>query len=331
MTVDELDRIRQTLGLRYHMRRQAKVIAIGFGIAERGGKLDFDRRDCIIFYVRKKRERLRQQLCLPTEERIRVKRGRQFVEVRLPTDVVESPPKLIVPTGRGIRHLKRNESATAGAVVVWRTASRRQFHWGVLTAGHLFRHRTQVPEQDKFVRIKATRNREVQGRLIICSNDQDGVDAALILVHRQSLVTGELITAGQRTRGKTVRTLESLVNDQGNEGRTLSDHKRHPFLVTRYLPTFDAVSTLGTIKHLLDVRSEKPGTFRQGTSGSLWVIARQASCQQCIGWQSQFANDNFVRGGGQAMATILEWLHQQLASLHDVSAEDIELRLVSHL
>lgn len=331
LSIDELRRIRETLRERYHVGDRGNVIEIGFGLAERGSHVDWDRGDAICFYVSSKRTPRRRQDRIPEIEAVRVKRGSQFVEVCLPTDVLETKVSRVKPTGRSIRHLSDRARATAGAIVAWRDGDGRRLRWGVTTVGHLFHDREDVPEDEKQVRVKVPGNREIEGRLLLRSEPDDGFDAALVSVQRRSLIRGDLMSANQSTRGKVIRSVSDLIHDRGNSGLTLPGASRVPMIVLRYLPEFDLVPSLGRIEHFLETQSDFVNTFGPGYSGTLWIIRRQASCHQCVGWESTDPLQNYVRGGGQSIQHIMQWMQAGIASQIGIPESDVDLRLVKHL
>jgi hypothetical protein len=331
LSTDELARVRQTLFDRYDVGSRGNIVEIGFGVAQRSGKLDPIRPNAICFYVTNKRLPRLKVDRIPSRELVRVKRGHRFVLVSLATDVIEVDRRAAQLTGRGVRHVTDDTHARAGAILAWRFNSSGRFAWGVLTVGHLFWDRDAVPESTNDVRIRANGNRQIKGRLMLRSLPESGVDAAIVLVARTALVEGGLMRASTSVGGKSVRSVEKLSGDTMKLGTTLPGSRPIGFQVLRYLPEFSLIRSLGPIQHALDVRSNAPGTFRTGTSGSPWIIARQAACQQFAGWQSEHSSQNYIGGIGQSLQTILTWCRDELATLYRRRTEQTELRLIREL
>lgn len=331
LNADELRRIRETLFDRYHIGTRGNIVEVGFGVAELAGQLDRQRTDSICFYVTRKCVPRAKVDRIPHQIDVRVKRDRQYVLVQLPSDVIEISRSAIQLTGRRLRHVSNPAHATAGAIVIWRFTGQRQFAYGVLTVGHLFWHRQTVPEQADDVRIRVQRNREILGRLVLRAQPDEGVDAAIVLSSRQALIAGGVLSELASRRGKRIRTVDQLISDRLQTGLTLPRGDPIPFVVLRYLPEFNLISELGPIMHALDVRSVAPGTYRDGTSGAPWIIQRQAACQQFAGWKSSDPAQDYVRGTGQSLATILRWCRRRLAKTYGKRIADTDLRLIREI
>ena len=331
LNADELRRIRQTLFDRFHIGKRGNVVEVGFGVAESAGRLDQQRTDAICFYVTDKVMPRAKLDRIPSQIEVRVKRGRRYVRVLLPSDVIELAGVAIQLSGRPIRHVSDPMIATAGAIVVWRFGRRGGFAYGVLTVGHLFWNRRTVPESNDDVRIRVKRNRQIIGRLLLRSSPGDGVDAAIVLSSRSALIEGGVLPVSAGTRAKKIRTVDQLISDRLRFGWTLPRTVAIPLVVLRYLPEFNLISEIGTIRHALDVRGEVPGMFGGGTSGAPWIIDSQAACQQFAGWESNDSDQDYVRGTGQSLATILQWCRRQIANTYRKRLADTELRLIREL
>ncbi len=331
LAADELRRIRQTLFVRYGVGVRGNIVEVGFGVAEVAGQIDRQRPDAICFYVTRKRTPHSKADRIPDRIDVRVKRGSHFVLVQLPSDVVEIDRQAVQLSGRCVRHVSGQSFATAGAIVAWRFATQGRFAYGVLTVGHLFWNRTMVPERADDVRVRVGGNRQILGRLILRSLPGDGVDAAIVLSSRRALVEGGVLREGASIRGKKIRTVEQLTADRLRRGWTLPRSAAMPLVVLRYLPEFSLIDELGPVPHALDVRSDRAGTFRSGTSGAPWIIDRQAACQQFAGWESSAAGQNYTRGTGQSLATIFRWCRRRLASTYRQPLAGTELRLIREL
>ena len=144
--------------------------------------------------------------------------------------------------------------------------------------------------------------------LLARSDRASQVDAAIVRVVKSTLVRAGLISSTVPTRGKRIRSPGLLMGDAGRRGLALPGRERVPFVVLRYLPVTSLVSELGTLVEVLDVSSARSGTFAPGRSGSLWLIERQASCQQFGGWETRGNRSaSYRRGLGQSLAEILAW------------------------
>lgn len=331
LSSDELCRIGKTLARRFDVRRDGNIRQLGFGVAERQGQIDPSRLDAVCFYVFRKRRPRAKADRIPARIAVRVRREQRFVLVGLATDVIEVDRRATTLTGRRIRHLSGDAFATAGAIVAWRTENSGPFDWGVITVGHLFREQRVVPEPIKNVRVRVRGNREIEGRLLLRSSRRDAVDAALVSVQRASLVRGAVLKANATTRRKRVRSIDQLITDQGAPGVTLPDQIPIPMTVLRYVPEFTLIPRVGRIRHVLDARSGRVNAFARGTSGAVWIIDDQASCHQFAGWQSTDPRQDYVRGAGQSLEFILDWICQQLAEMHGLTASDVDLRLIREL
>lgn len=167
----------------------------------------------------------------------------------------------------------------------------------------------------------ANGNRQIEGRLVLRSLPQSGVDAAIVLVLRTALFEGGLMRASTSIGGKSVRSLEKLSGDTMKLGTTLPSSRPIGFQVLRYLHEFSLIRILGPIQNVLDV-GNAPGTFCKGNSGSPWIIARQAASQQFAGWQSEHSSQNYTGGIGQSLQTILQWCRDELATLYRQGTND---------
>jgi hypothetical protein len=323
---DELRRMRTTLLGRYRLRGRGGVLEIGFGQAERSGRVDSRRPQAICFYVRRKRMPRRRQDRIPKVVEVRVRRQSHFVLVRLATDVLEVEIDSLIPTGLRLRNMASKRVATAGCVVAWRVPGLPQLQWGLLTVGHLFARRVQATE----VRITIAQQGPLVGTLLARSQNASQVDGAIVQVDKRKLVDAGLISKRVSTRGKRVRAPHQLGRDVGRAGQTLPGRERVPFVVLRYLPETSLVPSLGTLVDVLDVSCKRAETFAPGRSGSLWLIERQAACQQFGGWETRaHPAENYRRGLGQSIARILDWARQELARIAGTAL--VDLRLIREL
>lgn len=327
LRTSELERIRATLRQRFGADPRGNIVEIAFGVAEKFGRVDPSRPDAICFYVRRKRMPRAKADRIPQHIEVRIRRGRQFYLVCLPTDVIEIGPREIQPTGRRVRDLRRTDHATTGSVVAWRLGGETRFTWGLICVGHFFWQASKLPETIQQVRINSatTPIHRFRGTLLARTVPFDGSqsDAALILVERSSLVRANFISQNQPTTGKRISTVEDLRRDRNRAGFTYPYRTQIPFEVLRFLPVSVLVEDLGPIKHVIEARSPTANAFGRGRSGSAWVIRRQVASMQHGGLPA-----SFIRGWGQSLETVLKWTVKRIATLNGVAQRDVELRLI---
>ena len=325
LTVEELDRIYETLIERFGVGQRGNICDIGFGIAEDDGTVNQRRRDEVVFYVTKKCTPRAKRDRIPKPLEVRLKRANRFVLVRLPTDVVvlENTSDLVL-TGREIKHLSRAPVATASAILVWRVAGEYYFRWGVISVGHLFWSRRTIPETAPQVAVQID-GEQLTGRLLMRTRPNDGVDIALAEIELDELKRS--LGFRPRTAAKPIRSINDLKDDRGKRGTTKPRDSELEFRVLRYFPQFRSVPDIGTLFHILTVESGTSGAFKVGRSGSQWNIARQFACHQIFGWEA----GNFRRAGGQSMHYALRWVQAELAKFHSVTKSSMTIRIVHYL
>ncbi|MGV3483798.1 MAG: hypothetical protein ACO1RT_05225 [Planctomycetaceae bacterium] len=332
LTDDEVCRVHRTLTARYERRPGSDILEIGLGVAERAGKLDTRRSDAFVFYVPNKRLPRNEAERIPATETVRIKRGRQFVSVELPTDVIEFDRDRLTLTGRLILHATEPDRiATAGAVVLWRIGFSGPFHWSVTTAGHHFWDRPEVPERTPQVTIRCSGDQSLTGRLILRSLPRDGVDIALVEVPRAELIDKRVVAVSAPTTAKRIRSISEIRRDELHRGTTHPESTGIEFRVIRYFYEFKLLPELGTLFDVLKVHSLQNHAFGQGRSGSLWIVARQAACHQSVGWSTMDPEQTYVEGAGQSLHYALRWVQLQLAQRHRSRREQVQIRLVARL
>ena len=325
LTVEELDRIYESLVKRFGVGQRGNIREIGFGIAEDDETLNERRRGEVVFYVTRKCTPRAKRDRIPKPLEVRLKRGSRFVLVRLPTDVVVLEDRSdLVLTGREITHLSRAPVATASAVLVWRVAGEYFFRWGVVSVGHLFWSRRTVPETAPQVAVQID-GEQLTGRLLLRTRPKDGVDIALAQIELDDLKRS--IGFRPRTAAKPIRSINDLKDDRGKRGTSKPRDSAIGFRVLRYFPQFRSVPQIGTLFHILTVESGTSGAFKMGRSGSQWNISRQVACHQIFAWE----NGGFRRSGGQSMHYALRWLQTELAKLHSVTKSSMTIRIVHYL
>lgn len=332
LTEDELRRVHHTLSARFGVETRGNVLEIGFGIAEKRGELDASRADAFIFYVSRKRSPRAKRDRIPKIHGVRIKRQRRFILLELPTDVVLFDSRQTPLTGRQISHgASPRRFATAGAVVLWRVGFTGPFHWCVTTAGHHFWDRRGVPEHSPQVTVRCDLEQRISGRLILRSLPADGVDIALVEVSRTDLIHCGLIPSSTPVHGQRLRSISDIRRDELRSGTTHPESLVIRFEVTQFFYEFKLVPELGILFDVLKVRSPVNNAFKQGRSGTLWIIDRQAACHQSIGWSTSDPRRTFVDGAGQSLHYALRWVQSQLAAQHQTIRGNVQIRLISAL
>lgn len=324
LSLDELGAIRRQLQRRFGIGNRGNIIDVAFGMAEANGQLDPSRPDSICFYVRHKRKPRAKIDRIPATIDCRLKRGRRFVRVRLATDVILLGTRQVRPSGEPISHSRSRGNGITGGVIGWRLSDRKSWTWGVITVGHLFANLNVVPESTPLVRIGRPSANAVAGTLIARSKpfNRQQVDAAIVMVPREQLVAADMLPETSSTRGKRIRPVTALKNDQGKQGFSFPRAVIVKLRVVRFLPISDLVPALGSLRFVVEAIA-MPGTFAVGRSGSMWAVQRQAAGIQHGGLPTQFH-----RGWGQSLEFALQWCVQEIAILEDVAADDVDLRLM---
>lgn len=327
LSLAELKRIRKTLRNRFGVGKRGNILEIAFGQAEKRNNPCSARQEAICFYVRHKRTPRAKADRIPRVIEVRLRRKNEYVNVQLPTDVVHIQ-RTVKPTGRRLRHLDEpRRYATAGCVLVWRRRGERNFEWGILSVGHRFTNISDVPEENKRVRLRVKLNpaTEIEGRLLARSlvSEGDDVDASIISTSRASMIRNHVLPENPSTSGKSVRSVLDLSRDAGRSGQAFPPGRVVAFRAMRFMPECELIPALGVQRNVLETLSGSANAFGPTRSGSLAVIGRQGATLQLAGLPS-----GFRRGWGQSLATALEWAQQQLASLSSVPPQEIEVRFV---
>lgn len=340
LALDELSRVRRTLARRFGITPTSPICELGFGHAEKQGQLDRSRPDAFCFWVQRKRQRI-DDVAIPAAVSVRLRRGQRFVELCLPTDVLQisQPAEL---SGRRIRvgdH--RQQHATAGCLIAYRVlpaadastpdSAPSTLTWAVLTVGHLlpdWRQRRAPLSGEVVGSLEGNAGQTVIGQLIARSQRHDGsqVDAALFVVQRRDLIAAGLLPENVSTRGKRVRSVQQLWQDHRSQGHALLSPQPIPIEIGRYYPQSSLVEQLGTLVHVFEAISLTPQTFAPGRSGTLWALQGHASGMQHAGYPTEF-----TRGLGQALPVVLDWATSALAQLTDSHRNQVDLRLIRAL
>ncbi len=324
LTSEELFKVQAAI--RSKLAMQPNVVDVAFGLAENDGEIDATRGECVCIYVDRKSKRPRKVDRIPPQFDVRIKRGRRFCKVSLPTDVIETPRNRVKTTGREICHSSAPENrATSGFVIVWRVPNVNRLFWGVVSVGHVFGEISPVPETTNQVLLEFADEQFLAGQLLARSEVDDGtlIDASLVQVSKQELVDQGLMPGNVNTSGRKIRLWNNLTQDVGETGFSMPESDPIDFQVTRFLPTSQSVPALGKLEKVIEVKSTTAGAFARGTSGSLWQIQQQAAVIQHGGLSPQF-----LRGWGQSLEAVFDWARNQLAVIHGVSAANVDLRLI---
>jgi hypothetical protein len=334
---DELARLRETLGKRFRLGRRRNLREIGFGMAERGGRPDQQRPDAVCFHVREKCEPANSVDRFPAVVRVRLRRGSAYVQVCLKTDVIQIPKSGAELTGRTVRHLHDDPTATTGAVVAWRPSGEQRFRFGVLTVGHLVSHVRELPERRANIRVRVPPSRihrdvrELGGVLLARTRRGDGshLDAALVRVERSHLETAGWIDAEGGTPAIAVCPPTTLPAAIGRPGTALPRDTEVPFLVRRYFPVFKLIPSAGPLQQVLEVESGVAGSYAPGTSGTLWVIDDRPAVMQFGGWRDRGSRSlGYRRGLGQSLGPVLSWARDAAARQEGTASETLDTRIV---
>jgi hypothetical protein len=315
LTADEMGQIQTSLNRRFSIKKDKNLVGIGFGPAVRRGRKDKKRPLAVCFLVKKK-EVVSDEKMFPREVTVKIKKGKASREVTLPTDVVAVGR--ITKTGEDIRF--SNKDATVGAVVAWNDGTE---HWGVLVVAHLMAGGTAsiVGVGDSATVRGPVSN--FTGALRLKSTTTSGMDVALLEVNKSALLSNGLIKPSQSQSRKFVRSVDSLATDGDARGQTFSKFGTRVLMVTRYHPTF-FVTGLGDLKDIIEVRNAWAAeTFREGSSGAAWHVNDESACMQVAG-EDRLVNA-FQVGYGQALATVLSWVKEQLRSKVQLKANSFRL------
>lgn len=346
----------------------AGVLGVGFGVAEKRSAADPGRGQAACFLVRRKGHPPTKRGQIPAVTSVRVRRGGRFVEVVLPTDVIEIDPASWQRTRRTIRHAAVSQNSAASNLIAWRRRLAESYRWGSLTVGHPFWGVGTVPDPESLVRVtmppnefvargefattvagrqdehagqggagdrdsqeKPRRSLEAFGRLIARTGRRAGagIDAAVIRFDEG----GRQADGGLREiepRRLRVRSPDELASDVMRAGVTRTAFGEIPFVVRRYYPEFNLIAEVGRIRDVVEVESPVSAAFAPGSSGNLWTIEGQPACLQFAGYLDPASPSlSYRRGLGQPMAGVLGWARERIATMEDGSPDGIDLRLAA--
>ncbi len=211
-THEELSRMQRSLRQRYVKPAWSDVLDVGFGVAHKGGAVDPDREFTVCFFVKKKVDR-RGRPALPRDVTVRLKRGKAFQAITLPTDVVEVGG--IVPTGARVdfREAGAPKFVTTGAIITWSQNDSDVDFWGIVTVGHDLPQQSD-PGPSRVVTIRARPGGvDCSGTLIWKAARHSLFDASIIQVRRNDLIAARALLADQVGDSLAPRTLNQLAVD----------------------------------------------------------------------------------------------------------------------
>lgn len=309
LTPDELDRAHATLRRRFVGGQYPNVTAVTLGTALRGGRIDPQRTWAVCFHVARKVTPTRKARRIPPTVTIRVRRGGGYAVLKdLPTDVIDMSG--VRPTGVGLLTPKvaGPAEATGGLLLAWQVVGgvTQEPRAGLVTVGHAcsqpadlgpFRRWVFIPGDGGLTHFLLDRT----------AVEADGVDASVVLLNGSS-------TAGQGGATFPLRSRDAVAGDFGQPGRSLradaSPADPFPFVVTSpILPTFP-IPSLGDQADVVRVQATgtHPEPFREGTSGSVWVIDHPQDGSQAAMIQLAADLATFTTGYGQVIQdTSLAW------------------------
>lgn len=298
LTPEEWGRVHKTLMDRQRRLGDPGFRFIGFGVRRRGGRIEAGATIVVKYYfVRKKSQRLPSGWRVPPEVRVRLKRGRRFISLQLPTDV-EVAGRILASA----LNLHAEQSCTGGVLVRWRVSAQQLF-LGVLTVGHALRTRTGGGIVQVQVR---NRSRSAFGQLYAVARAHT-CDAAVIKIDYADLCTLLADSTGYLKRNTVIAVplSEAIVAAKGTTGRSFNTHENVAFKLISYVPQFrpGPSDTLPPLSHLLHVETTADRGFQPGTSGSAWTLGGNPVAIQVGG----NASNQYREGYGQVLEYIMDW------------------------
>lgn len=316
-TADELRRIQSTLRRRFAIGSQSNLIDVGFGVAQSAGRLRPDRGLCATFFVHEKKPGVSATERIPRSVRVRLKRGRRFCVVELPTDVVETAPLALT----ALRLETYHQRLTAGVLLTWDNPEKGDRSWGLATAGHAFPPLESMSAIDRQVTVELP-GALLAGTVIGRSSRAGRIDAAIVEVRRGDLLQAGLIDSAAAREPVVPRPFFELASELNQLGRTLRVDGPHDFRVHAYLPSLRAPG-LGLLEHIVSAVAAESGVFEPGSSGAAWEIAGEPSCMQLAGRVPLFQ-----QGFGQALETIIAWADGHLAHRNLAKPETVQIAAI---
>lgn len=275
---------------------EKNICAVGFGIAEKKGKIDLARRQCVRFYVKKKPRTAAQKR--KTKHQFEVKESFEIPLSESSSDGQDQygrkslSPRLIMPTdvhqigklvgSTRVARLKGDASiVTTGVVVRWLLTSQAEPFWGVLTVAHGYESpvpdsvllEKTISEPDMRIRDPLLGGAFKGKRYKQFKPPDEGVDLALIRVNPQDLVRYNIIEDLNLVEPVNVPTLESVISQDGKSGVALQagSDEMISFDVLGVISDQLYFENVGYVGDLLHVKAAE-NAFVGGTSGSPYLV-----------------------------------------------------------
>jgi hypothetical protein len=311
LSEDELERIQETLRTRFVRPRKPNVLDVGFGIAYKNGKPDKDRGISAVFFVKSKGKPGSTSKDLPKHVKVRFLRDSHFHTIIFQTDVVESKPAK--PSGAELD--TGTELATTGIVMAWRVRGESEDSWGLLTVGHAFPSNVEgvlPPNSRPSITIRPAAGSTLTGELLWKGPRSENYDAAVVAVTFQDLVDSGILSTTDASKEIEARSPLQLIQDEGGhaEGFTIPEATQISLRVEQYLPRTAAIMIpmLGVLKRVIRVSSAVKDAFKEGRSGSAWVVADELAAMQVA-----TAGDESEEGYGHAVTSVYAFVKDQFA------------------
>jgi hypothetical protein len=302
LTGDELKRINETLHRRFRKFDNDNIIDIAFGQKVSDGKAQHEVFS-VCFFVKKKRNPKDLNARIDRLISMRLKRGREFIEIQLPTDVIEMDS--LCPTGVGVYEKSTSKFlCTAGlAVRLRRNTLEASFdEFGLVTVAHPFRDSERALKVMLSARLKD--NPMIAGTLREHSSlPNSNFDASFVQADKLALDTsGFLQSTGLRLPMSDTQLTEAA--NSRLKGIVLRTDAQVGIRVTHFsIKTLNPLPFFGHMRGILrgETVHAKLGI---GTSGSIWTIDGRVA-----GLQFASEKPDFKIAYAQSIHAIVnEWL-----------------------
>ena len=257
---DEVRRLLASLQQRF--AKHPDVVAVGFGRSLKDGEVDEHRRLAVRLWVsRKKAEgRVPTTRCLPATVAVRLRRGKGYVEVVLPTDVAAT--EHIAETASTLPG-----SSTSSSCLRW-TDDEGQTRHGLITCAHGF-HKEDVRNGEDVV-VAGENDSLLNARLAWRSPLSRRVDVAVLEAD-----SGDLeFWAGTLAPDVLVSTEQELntIAAFDDPGTTLSTPAGTELRYLSFTPgPMRLAPGIPPLRNVVEALAPWRNTFAPGTSGALWT------------------------------------------------------------
>ena len=306
-SAEQLIRLQRTLRRRFRVAARPDLLEIGFGHVPLDRSSTGRPRLTCVFFTTDGQTGSSQSPSrrLPDEVTARVRDGRRYRTVRLPTRRVVAgglEPSAASAEFSGTRF-------TLSAVISWRRTERRRREWGLLTVGHPFPALQRIPAWQRLVEVRG--ERPFYGTLILRSRRGGRFDGAVIRTARDELAAAGLVPEHGHIGYRTARPLEQLGKDMGRSAElTVPGKHSRSFQVQAFLPRM-TIPGVGSLHYVLAGSAPRSKTFAPGTSGAGWQIEGQPAC-----FQIAAVAPRYRIGFGQAVTSLLVWAETRLRRHH---------------